>query len=154
MKTPRGFTLVELVVVIIVLGVMAALAIPRFIDVSQAARVASVHALAGAIRSTSENVRVMCKLDTACDDALVQQWITLGGKPAWLSYGYLEAGDNLNDNQIDAWIPYSGFTATLASHFETNFTLDGAPDPSRCLVSYGQAIAGSAPTIATIVSGC
>jgi MSHA pilin protein MshA len=48
-----GFTLVELVVVIIVLGILAAFAVPRFMGIDTQARIASVNSLAGTLRSTA-----------------------------------------------------------------------------------------------------
>lgn len=49
----RGFTLIELVVVIVILGILAAFAIPRFINISSEARVSAVNGLAGSVRSSS-----------------------------------------------------------------------------------------------------
>lgn len=51
--TQRGFTLIELVMVIVILGVLAAVAIPKFVDLGDEAKTAAIAGLAGAAASAS-----------------------------------------------------------------------------------------------------
>ena len=52
-KQQSGFTLIELVIVIVILGLLAATALPRFISITTDARIASVQGVAGGVRSAA-----------------------------------------------------------------------------------------------------
>jgi MSHA pilin protein MshA len=52
-KQQSGFTLIELIMVIVILGILAAFALPKFANFSTDARVSTVKALAGSMKSAS-----------------------------------------------------------------------------------------------------
>jgi MSHA pilin protein MshA len=134
-----GFTLVELIVTITVLAVLAAFLLPRVASLDSSARIASVNALAGALNAAATQTYALCMTSAAtsgCNNTSSAWQGTINGQYYWLNYGWPDAGDALNDGQIDAQLSYDGFTAVLVSSAETQFQLKGAPTPANCSVSY------------------
>lgn len=63
MSNQKGFTLIELVVVIVVLGILAAFAVPRFINIAGDARVSAVNGMAGSLRAAVALARAQYMVD-------------------------------------------------------------------------------------------
>ena len=141
-KAERGFTIMELVVVISMLGIMAAFAYPRFAMVEVEARKALVSSLGGAVSAATLEAHVLWLLQGRPATVLMEdQTITMvNGYP--------------NEASIDnTLMDYSGF------QFKTNpapakFRRTDATQPNNCMVTYTDAIAGARPGIVAYTSGC
>jgi MSHA pilin protein MshA len=53
----KGFTLIELIVVIVILGILAAVAAPKFMDLQSDARKASLQGMAASVKSAANMVK-------------------------------------------------------------------------------------------------
>ena len=83
-KKQAGFTLIELVMVIVILGILSAFALPRFADLTGDARTASINGLAGAIKSAA----AIAHSDQIAKSGALGDSVTLDGAAVTMVNGY------------------------------------------------------------------
>lgn len=152
MQKQNGFTLIELVVVIIILGILAVTAAPKFINLQSDARLSTLQGLRGAIQGG--NSLVYSKAAIAGDERLDTAAVTIAtGVNVNVAYGYLLATqadlaaaldiDFTNEWVVDAVTTRTvGVPATPTDAVPGTITIRQASAPTTCTLIYTEAVNG------------
>ena len=144
-RQKQGFTLIELVVVIVILGILSAFALPRFANLGGDARAAAIEGMGGSIKSASSIVRSACLVKSGCEGDLNS--IELGGKTIGIDSGFADdsPGGIFKAAQIDG--DNGRFEVNAVGSQDTPATVKavGAPNPDECMVEYTDPDRGGAP---------
>lgn len=140
MKRQGGFTLIELVVVIVILGILAVTAAPKFLNLQSDARASSLQGLKGAMSGAAGIVYGKAAIEGVerTGTKLADGTAIVNGYPAATSAGIGAVVVGLSDD----WDVVSGSIKT--GSIEYTFKSGASAD---CKVKYAESVSGAAPVI-------
>ena len=140
-SSQSGFTLIELVVVIVILGILAAFAVPRFMGMETEARIATLKSMGGSLNAAAAMAHGKCLAQNCGAAGLV----TVDGQGVRMVNSYP------NRATVDRTLASTeGFTVTnvagVNGALARRYSKAGAPT-ANCWVQYNEAAAGLPPVI-------